>query len=238
MSAFVGVALACLSMWAACHSGGSSFAADSLLLAIALSSCLLRMQASGRLWCLPWGHWGHLSGTSGPPIPLRFLHKLVPQVEPQCGVHSHVTLSKSWLCGNHRLLSWIRVAARSLVWQKRPPYRWWVVWSGQYWRSMAIQAHTAGQHTRMSSKWVPMGISGNSPLIGIIVCTNSGVRSHLDTRGTGKGSWSFQCWMSHLMMASILPKNFWALSPNADRHLTASWSGARERQMAMACPRM
>ena len=85
----------------------------------------------------------------------------------------------------------------------------------------------------MSLKWVPVGISGNSPLMGIIVCTNSGVRSHLGTRDTGKGSWSFQCWVPHSIVASILATNFWAFSPNADRHLTASWSGAREWQMAM-----
>ena len=45
-----------------------------------------------------------------------------------------------------------------------------------------------------------------------------GVRNHLGTRATGKDSWSFQCWVPHSMVASILAANFWAWSPNADKH--------------------
>ena len=99
---------------------------------------------------------------------------------------------------------------------------------------MAIQDHIAGQRTRMSSKWPPVGMSGSSPLSGVMVCVNSGVRSHLGITGTGKVSWSFQCWVPQSMVASTSARNFWAWSPNADRHLTASWSGLRVRKITVA----
>ena len=100
---------------------------------------------------------------------------------------------------------------------------------------MVIQDHIAGQRTRMSSKWPPMGMSGSSPLSGVVVCVNTGVWSHLGITGTGKASWSFQCWVPHSMVASTSAANFWAWSLNADRHLTASWSGLRVRKITVAC---
>ena len=108
------------------------------------------------------------------------------------------------------------------------------MWSCQYWRRMVIQDHIAGQRTWMSSKWPPVGMSGSSPLSGVVVCVNSGVRSHLGITGTGKVSWSFQCWVPHSMVASTSAANFWAWSPNADRHLTASWSGLRVQKITVA----
>ena len=86
----------------------------------------------------------------------------------------------------------------------------------------------------MSSMWPPVGMSGNSPLSGVIVCVNSGIRSHLGITGTGKVSWSFQCWVPHSMIASTSTANFCAWSPNADKHLTASWSGLRVRKIMVA----
>ena len=99
---------------------------------------------------------------------------------------------------------------------------------------MAIQDHIAGQRMQMSSKWLPVGMSGSSPLSGVVVCVNSGVWSHLGITGTGKVSWSFQCWVPHSMVASTSAANFWAWSPNTDRHLTASWSGLRVRKIMVA----
>ena len=64
---------------------------------------------------------------------------------------------------------------------------------------------------------------------------NSGIQSHLGITGTGKASWSFQCWVPHSMVASISATNFWAWSPNADRHLTASCSGLRVWKIMVAC---
>ena len=87
---------------------------------------------------------------------------------------------------------------------------------------------------RMSSKWPPVGMSGSSPLSGVVVCVNSGVRSHLGITGTGKVSCSFQCWVPHSMVASTSAANFWAWLPNAERHLTASWSGLRVRKIMVA----
>ena len=78
-------------------------------------------------------------------------------------------------------------------------------------------------------------MSGSSPLSRVVVCVNSGIRSHLGITGTGKVSWSFQCWVPHSMVASTSAANFWAWSPNADRHLTASWSGLRVRKITVAC---
>ena len=109
------------------------------------------------------------------------------------------------------------------------------MWSCQYWRRMVIQDHIARQHTQMSSKWPPVGMSGSSPLSGVVVCVNSGVRSHLGITGTRKVSWSFQCWVPHSMVASTSAANFLAWSPNADRHLTASWSGLRVQKIMVAC---
>ena len=100
---------------------------------------------------------------------------------------------------------------------------------------MAIQDHIARQRTRMSLKWPPVGMSGSSPLRGVVVYMNSGVRSHLGITGTGKVSWSFQCWVPHSMVVSTSAANFWAWSPNADRHLTASWSGLRVWKITVAC---
>ena len=40
---------------------------------------------------------------------------------------------------------------------------------------------------RMSSMWPPMGMSGNSPLSGVVVCVNLGVRSHLGDHGHQEG---------------------------------------------------
>ena len=99
---------------------------------------------------------------------------------------------------------------------------------------MAIQDHIVRQCMRMSLKWPPMGMSGSSPLSGVVVCVNSGVWSHLGITGTGKVSWSFQCWVPHSTVASTSTANFWAWSPNADRHLTASWSGLRVRKITVA----
>ena len=132
-------------------------------------------------------------------------------------------------------MSRMMVAARSLMWQNRPPYRWGVMWSCQYWRRTAIQDHITRQRMQMSSKWPPVGMSGSSPLSAVMVCVNSGVRSHLRITGTGKVSWSFQCWVPHSMVASTSAANFWAWSPNDDRHLTASWSGLRVRKIMVAC---
>ena len=87
----------------------------------------------------------------------------------------------------------------------------------------------------MSSKWPPVGMSCSSPLSGVMVCVNSGVRSHLGITGTGKVSLSFQCWVPHSMVVSTFAANFWAWSLNADRHLTASWSGLRVRKIMVAC---
>ena len=77
-------------------------------------------------------------------------------------------------------------------------------------------------------------MSGSSPLSGVVVCMNSGVWSHVGITGTGKVSWSFQCWVPHSMVASTSAANFWAWSPNADRHLTASWLGLRVRKIMVA----
>ena len=99
---------------------------------------------------------------------------------------------------------------------------------------MAIQDHIARQCTWMSSKWPPMGMSDSSPLSGVMVCVNSGIRSHLGITGTGKDSWSFQCWVPHSTVASTSAANFWAWSPNANRHLTASWSGLRVWKIMVA----
>ena len=99
---------------------------------------------------------------------------------------------------------------------------------------MAIQDHIARQRMQMSLKWPPVGMSGSSPLSRVVVCVNSGVRSHLGITGTGKVSWSFQCWVPHSMVASTSAANFWAWSPNADRHLTASWSGLRVQKIMVA----
>ena len=79
-----------------------------------------------------------------------------------------------------------------------------------------------------------MGMSSSSPLSGVVVCVNAGVWSHLGITGTGKGSWSFQCWVPHSMIASTSAANFWAWSPNANRHLTASWSELRVREITVA----
>ena len=87
---------------------------------------------------------------------------------------------------------------------------------------------------QMSSKWLPVGMSGSSPLSRVMVCVNSGIRSHLGITGTGKVSWNFQCWVPHSMVASTSAANFWAWLPNADRHLTASWSGLRVRKITVA----
>ena len=100
---------------------------------------------------------------------------------------------------------------------------------------MAIQDHIAGQRMRMSSKWPSMAMSGSSPLSGVMVCVNSGIWSHLGITGTGKVSWSFQYWVPHSMIASTSAENFWAWSPNADRHLTASWLGLRVWEIMVAC---
>ena len=108
------------------------------------------------------------------------------------------------------------------------------MWSCQYWRRTIIQDHIARQRMWMSSKWLPVGMSGSSPLSRVVVCVNSGVRSHLGITGTGKASWSFQCWVPHSMVASTSAANFWAWSPNTDRHLTASWSGLRVRKITVA----
>ena len=99
---------------------------------------------------------------------------------------------------------------------------------------MAIQDHITGQRMQMSSKWPPMGMSGSSPQSGVMVCVNSGIRSHLGITGTGKVSWSFQCWVPRSMVASTSTANFWAWSPNADRHLTASWLGLRVWKIMVA----
>ena len=80
-----------------------------------------------------------------------------------------------------------------------------------------------------------MGMSGSSPLSGVVVCVNSGIRSNLGITGTWKVSWSFQCWVPHSMVASTSAANFWAWSPNANRHLTASWPGLRLRKIMVAC---
>ena len=108
------------------------------------------------------------------------------------------------------------------------------MWSCQYWRRTAIQDHIAGQCMWMSSMWPPIGMSSNSPLSGVVVCVNSGVRSHLGITGAGKVSWSFQCWVPHSMIASTSTANFCAWSPNADKHLTASWSGLRVQKIMVA----
>ena len=63
---------------------------------------------------------------------------------------------------------------------------------------------------------------------------NSGIWSHLGITGTEKVSWSFQCWVPHSMIASTSAANFWAWSPNTDRHLTASWSGLRVQKIRVA----
>ena len=68
----------------------------------------------------------------------------------------------------------------------------------------------------------------------VVVCVNSGVRSHLGITGTRKVSWSFQCWVPHSMITSTSAANFFAWSPNADKHLTASWSGLRVRKIMIA----
>ena len=86
----------------------------------------------------------------------------------------------------------------------------------------------------MSSKWPPVGMSGSSPLSGVVVCVNSGVLSHLGITGTWKVSWNFQCWVPHSMVARTSTANFWAWLPNADRHLTASWSGLRVQEITVA----
>ena len=86
----------------------------------------------------------------------------------------------------------------------------------------------------MSLKWLPVGMSGSSPLSGVVVCVNSGIQSHLGITGTGKVSWSFQCWVPHSMVVSTSAANFWAWSPNAYRHLTASWSRLRVRKITVA----
>ena len=108
------------------------------------------------------------------------------------------------------------------------------MWSCQYWRRTVIQDHIAGQRTWMSSKWPPVGMSGSSPLSRVLVCVNSGIRSHLGITGTGKASCSFQCWVPHSMVVSTSAANFWASLPNADRHLTASWSGLRVQKIMVA----
>ena len=77
-------------------------------------------------------------------------------------------------------------------------------------------------------------MSGSSPLSRIIVCVNSGVWSHLGITGTGKVSWSFQCWVPHSIIVSTSTANFCAWSPNADRHLTASWSELRVWKIMVA----
>ena len=87
---------------------------------------------------------------------------------------------------------------------------------------------------QMSSKWPPMGMSGSSPLSRVVVCVNLGVRSHLGITGTGKVSWSFQCLVPHSIIASTSAANFCAWSPNADRHLTASWSERRMQKIMVA----
>ena len=86
----------------------------------------------------------------------------------------------------------------------------------------------------MSLKWLPVGMSGSSPLSEVVVCMNSGVWSHLGITGTGKVSWSFQHWVPHSMVVSTSTANFWAWLLNADRHLTASWLGLRVRKIMVA----
>ena len=92
----------------------------------------------------------------------------------------------------------------------------------------------AGLWIQMSSRWAPEGINGSSPLKGIVVWINSGVRSHLGMGGTGKDSCSFQCWVPHSIVANTSAAYFKVFSPNATRHLTASWSGVREQAMCLA----
>ena len=128
----------------------------------------------------------------------------------------------------------MRVPANSLACRKHPPYKCLVIWSCQYCRRMAIHAHNAGLCMQMSSRWAPGGISGSSPLKGIVVWINSGVRSHLGTGGTGKGSWSFQCWVPHSMVASTSTAYFKAFSLSTIKHLTASWLGVRVWAMCLA----
>ena len=99
---------------------------------------------------------------------------------------------------------------------------------------MAIQNHITRQRMQMSSKWPPMGMSGSSPLSGVVVCINSVIWSRLGIEGTGEVSWSFQCWVPLSMVASTSAANFCAWSPNADRHLTASWSGLRVWKITVA----
>ena len=109
-------------------------------------------------------------------------------------------------------MSRMSVFARSLACWKHPLYNCLDMWSCQYCRRMAIHTHVAGLWIRMSSRWVPKGINGSSPLKGIVVCINSGVQSHLGTQGTGKDSCSFQCWVPHSIVANTSVAYFKAFS--------------------------
>ena len=100
-STLVGVALTCLSARPAHHSGGSSCAAASLLSVRALSSCFLMTQAlytasvsrsrSLRVGC---------PELLGFPFFQVFLGELVPYVEPQGGMCSHIVPPKSRAVGH------------------------------------------------------------------------------------------------------------------------------------------
>ena len=133
-----------------------------------------------------------------------------------------------------RLMSQMRVPANSLACQKHPPYKCPVIWFCQYCRRMAIHVHNAGLRMWMSSRWAPEGISSSSPLKGIMVWINSSVWSHLGTGGTGKDCWSFQCLVPHSIVANTSAAYFKAFSPNAIKHLTASWLGVRVQAMCLA----
>ena len=51
-------------------------------------------------------------------------------------------------------------------------------------------------------------------------------------KAPGRDSCSFQCWVPHSIVAKTSTAYFKAFSPNATRHLTASWSGLGSGQCA------
>ena len=218
-----GVVPALLRSHSARRSGGSSWVAKSLLSALRLSSCEVRvcsryaasvsLSRSLKLVALH-SCTSHSSTCSSPKRSRTSNHR-----EACWATYGH---PKWTFSGNQALISLIRVSARLLIRRKLPPKRCGVAWSSQNCNRTAIHDHRAGDQTRMSLYWAPRGANGSSPRTGIVLCANSNVRSHLGMEGTGKGSSSCQCCMPHSMMARISAANLRAWSPKAERLRSAS----------------
>ena len=171
------------------------------------------------------------------PLFLVFHGKVIPLVNPQRGVHGHIppTEMHAW-CGSHGLM-YLDDGGRQVADAGRigPRIDKESCGPANIGGGRPSRTTSPDNARRCPRKWLPVGMSGSSPLSGVVVCVNSGVWSHLGITGTGKVSWSFQCWVPHSIIASTSTANFCAWSPECnDRHLTASWSGLRVRKIMAA----